>query len=138
MASWPVPCPGMDGSVAVMAALGTMWSLADAIAPLAAKFGEDLTLWRDGGVACWRYDGQSVFVSAGEDGTIEATFVDRPAVDEVSGELAAAIYRRSSGGGYTMTPDGGTRMADDMSAFFSGARDRRFRFISVHTLRPAG
>jgi len=112
--------------------------MADAMASLTERFGEDLTLWRDGGTACWRYDGQSVLISAASDGTIEATFVDRPTLDEVSGRPAVAIYRRTAGGGYTLTADGGSRMADDMSAFFTGVRETRFSFVSVQGLRSAG
>jgi hypothetical protein len=117
-----------------MAALGSMWSLADAMASLAEKFGDDLTLWRDGGFACWRYDSQAVIVGAADDGKIEARFVDRPAVDEVSGSMAAAVYQRIGAGAYPLTPDGGGRMAADMTAFFTGAREPQFAFVAVREL----
>jgi hypothetical protein len=135
MASWPVLCPAVRGSLSLMGAMGSTWSLAGAMASLTERFGEDLTLWRDGGTACWRYDGQSVLITAGPDGTIEAMFVDRPALDAVSGSPAVAIYRRTAAGGYTLTAEGGSRIADDMSAFFTGARETRFTFVSVKGLR---
>src|ERR1700736_4772598 len=98
-----------------MAALGTPWSLADAMAPLAERFGDDLTLWRENGVACWRYDDQVILVAAGPDGTIGARFIDRPALDGVSGCYAAAVYERVGSGRYSLTAEGGSRMAADMS-----------------------
>ncbi|HEY4442626.1 MAG TPA: hypothetical protein VGN14_19385 [Candidatus Elarobacter sp.] len=120
-----------------MAVQGTMWWLADAMAPLAEQFGDDLTLWRDGGVACWRFEDQTVLVAAGERGTIEARFIDRPARDEVSGSYAAAVYERIGGTSYPLTPDGGSRMAADMSAFFTGVREPKFAFVAVRELRRA-
>ena len=111
--------------------------MADAMAPLAEKFGDDLTLWRDGGVACWRYDGQAVIVGAGEGGMIEARFVDRATLDGVSGTLAAAVYERIGGSLYPLTPEGGSRMAADMTAFFSGSREPQFTFVTVRELRRA-
>jgi hypothetical protein len=137
MASWPVLCPAVGGSLTLMGALGSTWSLASAMASLTERFGDDLTLWRDGGTACWRYDGQSVLITAVPDGTIEATFVDRPTVDAVSGSAAVAVYQRSAPGGYTLTADGGSRIADDMSAFFTGVRETRFTFVSVQGLHSA-
>jgi hypothetical protein len=107
------------------------------MASLTERFGDDLTLWRDRGTACWRYDGQSVLITAVPNGTIEATFVDRPTIDAVSGNAAVAIYRRSAAGGYTLTAEGGSRMADDMSAFFTGVRETRFTFVSVQGLHSA-
>jgi hypothetical protein len=107
------------------------------MALLTERFGDDLTLWRDRGTACWRYDGQSVLITASPDGTIEATFVDRPSIDAVSGRPAVAIYERTAAGGYTLTAEGGSRMADDMSAFFTGVREGRFTFVSVQGLRSA-
>src|ERR1700676_2192859 len=137
MASWPVPCPAVGGSLTLMGALGSTWSLASAMASLTERFGDDLTLWRDGGTACWRYDGQSVLITADPDGTIEATFVDRPTLDAVSGNPAVAIYQRTAAGGYTLTAEGGSRIADDMSAFFTGVREGRFTFVSVEGLHSA-
>ena len=135
MASWPMLWPAAGDMLACMAALGSMWSLADAMAPLAERFGDDLTLWREDGVACWRYDDQVVVVASRADGTIGARFVDRPALDAVCGSIAAAIYERPSGAGYPLTADGGSRMADDMSAFFNGEREPRFTFVAVQELR---
>ena len=137
MASWPVLCPAVGSSLTLMGAFGSTWSLADAMASLAERFGDDLTLWRERGTACWRYDDQSVLITAGPDGTVEATFVDRPTLDAVSGTAAVAIYRRASAGGYALTADGGSRMADDMSAFFTGVRETRFTFVSVQGLHSA-
>src|ERR1700680_1994698 len=133
MASWPVLCPAPGGSLTLMGAFGSTWSLASAMASLTERFGDDLTLWRDGGTACWRYDGQSVLITADP----EATFVDRPPLDAVSGNPAVAIYQRTAAGGYTLTADGGSRIADDMSAFFTGVREARFTFVSVEALHSA-
>jgi len=99
MASWPVLRPALGGSLTLMGALGSTWSLADAMASLTERFGDDLTLWREGRTACWRYDDQSVLITAGPDGTVDATFVDRPSRDAVSGTAAVAIYRRAAAGG---------------------------------------
>ena len=60
-------------------------SLATATAPLWANFGDDLTLWRDGNVVHWSYDGQTVIVAQQADGAATASFVDTPSVDVVSG-----------------------------------------------------
>jgi hypothetical protein len=137
MASWPVLRPAQSGSLTLMGTSGSSWSMAGAMASLTERFGDDLTLWRDRGTACWRYDGQSVLITASPDGTIEATFVDRPSFDAVSGSPAVAIYQRTTAGGYTLTAEGGSRMADDMSAFFTGVREARFTFVSVEGLHSA-
>jgi hypothetical protein len=47
-------------------------SLAAATAPLFSSFGEDLTLWRDGNVVHWSYDGQTVIVAQRADGAATA------------------------------------------------------------------
>src|ERR1700730_11647375 len=102
-----------------MAALGTPWSLADAMAPLAERFGDNLTLWREDGVACWRYDDQVILVAAGPDGTIGARFIDRPALDGVSGCYAAAVYERVRSAGYLLTAQCGSRLAAATSVVFT-------------------
>jgi len=78
-----------------------------------------------------------VLITASPEGTVEATFVDRPSIDAVSGGPAVAIYQRTAGGGYTLTAEGGCRIAADMSAFLTGVREARFTFVSVEGLHSA-
>ncbi len=106
-------------------------AFAAATAPLISNFGEDLTLWRDGNVVNWSYDQQSIVVELQAEGAVEATFVDRPGIDEITGAEASAVYRRSGDRSYRLTPNGCAAMVDDMMAFFSGDREPRFDFIGV-------
>ena len=62
-------------------------------APLAAKFGGDLTVSRSGNVVCWGYGGQSVVIELTPTGKLCATFIDVEGVDLVSSTPAAAAYR---------------------------------------------
>src|ERR1700679_3366855 len=78
-------------------------SLAAATAPLFSSFGDSLTLWRDGNVVHWSYEGQTVIVAQQADGAASATFVDAPTVDGVSGSNVSAIYRRTAERCYQMT-----------------------------------
>ena len=50
----------------------TASALASATAPLLSSFGEDLTLWRDGNVVHWSYEGQTVIVAQQADGSVAA------------------------------------------------------------------
>lgn len=109
-------------------------SFSAATAPLIAAFGDRLTLWRDGNRVQWGCDGQSVVVEMTEDGSLDATFVDRAGVDEVTGDLASAVYRRNSGVAYRLTADGATRMIGDMTAFFDGTREPLFAFVDAVTV----
>jgi hypothetical protein len=99
-------------------------SFSAAAAPLVATFGDRLTLRRDGNRVRWGCDGQSVIVEMLEDGGLDATFVDRAGVDEVTGRFASAVYRRNSGIAYRLTADGATRMIGDMTAFSAGPASR--------------
>jgi hypothetical protein len=112
----------------------TASSLAAATAPLFSNFGDDLTLWRDGNVVHWSYDGQTVIVAQREDGAATASFVDTPSVDEVSGTAAAAVYRRTSERCYQMTDESCRAMVSDMVAFFSGEREPFFTFTGARSL----
>jgi len=47
-------------------------------APLIARFGDRLTHWRDASTASWSHDGRTATVALGPDGSLEATFADRP------------------------------------------------------------
>lgn len=109
-------------------------SLAVATAPLISKFGDRLTLMRDGNRAQWSCDGQAAIVELLVDGSLRPTFVDRPSLDAVSGDEASAVYHLASGVSYRMTADGCARMVSDMTDFFSGARDGRFVFAGIATL----
>jgi hypothetical protein len=106
-------------------------AFASATAPLISNFGENLTLWRDGNVVHWSYDRQSIVVSLQFDGSVEATFFDRPGTDEISGTEVAAVYRRKGDRAYRLTPSGCTTMVADMMAFFSGDREPLFTFAGL-------
>ncbi len=106
-------------------------AFAAATAPLLSNFGDGLTLWRDGNVVHWSYDDQTVIVEMQHDGTAQATFVDRPAVDGVTGASERGVYRRASGWPYRLTPDGSRAMVGDMMAFFSDEREPNFAFVST-------
>jgi len=108
--------------------------LAAATAPLFSSFGDDLTLWRDGNAAHWSYDGQTVIVSQDADGAATASFVDAPALDEVSGTAAAAIYRRTAERRYQLTQESCSAMVSDIIAFFSGEREPLFTFTGACSL----
>ncbi len=106
-------------------------AFAAATAPLISNFGEHLTLWRDGNVVHWSYEGQSIVVELQHDGTVGATFIDRPGIDEISGAESAAVYHRPGDRAYRLTPVGCTAMVADMMAFFSGDREPHFRFAGL-------
>jgi hypothetical protein len=103
-------------------------AFAAATAPLISSFGDSLTLWRDGNVVHWSYEGQSIVVELQFDGTVGATFIDRPGTDAISGSEAAAVYYRFGDLPYRLTAAGCTTMVADMMAFFSGDREPHFRF----------
>ena len=109
-------------------------SLATAAAPLWANFGDDLTLWRDGNVVHWSYDGQTVIVAQQADGAATAAFVDAPGIDAVSGTAAAAVYRRTAERRYHLTEESCRAMVGDMIAFFSGEREPFFTFTGARSL----
>jgi hypothetical protein len=117
---------------------GAMWSLTDALAPLESAFGDRLTLCRNGNVVEWSFEGQSAVVELHADATLGATFIDRPAFEAVSRSFAAPVYHRTSAIEYRMTPEGCTRMVDDLLAFFSGTREPLFRFAAAVDLPTAG
>jgi hypothetical protein len=109
-------------------------AFAAATAPLFSNFGDDLTLWRDGNVVHWSYDGQTVIVSQQADGAATASFVDAPALDHVSGETATAVYRRTAERRYQLTAESCRAMVSDMIAFFSGEREPLFTFTGARSL----
>lgn len=104
--------------------------LAEAITPLTSKFGDRLSLFRDGERVQWTFEGQAAIVELRSEGALEATFVDRPTVDAVSGTAAYAVYR-NLGLGYALTAEGCRRMVSDMVDFFSGVREPRFAFVDA-------
>jgi hypothetical protein len=112
----------------------TASGLAAATAPLFSSFGENLTLWRDGNVVHWSYEGQTVIVAQQDDGAATASFVDAPGIDEVSGSAASAIYRRTAERRYQMTEESCRAMVSDMMAFFSGDREPFFTFTGARSL----
>ena len=111
-------------------------SFSAVVAPLVSQFGERLTLWRDGNRVQWSCDGQSAVVELQADGTLDATFLDRVAIDEVTGAEVLPVYRRKSGIAYRLTTDGSERMIADMAAFFSGEREARFAFAGAEFVEP--
>jgi len=110
---------------------------ADLASPLFSKFGDGLTLCREGKRVEWSYDGRSAVVELTPQGTLEALFIERPTIDAVTSQEAAAVYR-SQQLPYALTPAGCTRMVDDMVDFFSGVREPRFVFATAYTLPTAG
>jgi hypothetical protein len=101
-------------------------AFAAATAPLISSFGDGLTLWRDGDIVHWAYDEQTIVVTLQYDGTLDATFVDRPRAD-AHGDAVQAMYRRGSLP-YRLTPSGAKSIVADMMAFFSGSREPQFNF----------
>jgi hypothetical protein len=109
-------------------------SLASVTAPLFTSFGDDLTLWRDGNVVHWSYEGQTVIVEQQADGAAVASFVDVPSVDEITQTPASAVYRRRSERRYHLTEESCKAMVGDMMAFFSGEREPFFTFVGARSL----
>ncbi len=114
-----------------MFSLQSASALASATAPLISAFGDELTLWREGDVVHWSYDGQTVIVAQLADGAAVAAFVDAPTVDAITGLPAAAEYRRTIERRYHLTLDGCRAMVADMTAFFSGEREPFFTFVGA-------
>ena len=137
MAVRPVSGRAGDAILSPMDSASATWSLVDAVAPLIAAFGDRLRLWRDGEIACWGYDGMTVAVRRRLDGALDAAFLDRPCLDAVAGEPAAAAYRRLGAVPYAMSPVGAERIVADMTAFFEGVREPRFIFVSACALPRA-
>jgi hypothetical protein len=109
-------------------------NLAAATAPLFSSFGDSLTLWRDGNVVHWSYEGQTVIVAQQDDGAATASFVDAPGIDQVSGTSTSAIYRRTAERSYRFTEESTRAMVADMMAFFSGEREPFFTFTGARSL----
>jgi hypothetical protein len=107
------------------------FSFSAATAPLVEQFGDRLTLWRDGNRVQWSCEEQTVLVELLADGSLDATFVDHPMHDAVTGRAANAIFRRNSGIAYRLTSDGCARMIADMTAFFTGEREPLFSFVAA-------
>jgi hypothetical protein len=109
-------------------------NLAAATAPLFSSFGDDLTLWRDGNVVHWSYEGQTIVIEQQADGAATASFVDAPSTDEISRTPASAIYRRTADRRYHLNEDSCRAMVGDMIAFFSGEREPFFTFVGARSL----
>ncbi len=103
--------------------------LAAVVEPLADKFGEGLTLCRDGNCVRWGFAGLSTVVELLTDGRMQATFVDREDIDAVSNRPAVAAYRTRAS--YALTAASCARMAADMADFFSGVREPKFEFFDA-------
>jgi hypothetical protein len=127
----------MGATLGRMERLGSVWSPADAFAPLAAACGDRLTVCREGDVVRWSYDGRMVVVALRNDGSAEAAFVDRPLHDAVSAAPAVPVYRRAVNADYTLDQSGCVRMVADMEAFFGGTREPRFAFSAAYEVPPA-
>jgi hypothetical protein len=112
-----------------MAYVAPVQWLGEVFAPLGSTFGERLRFTRDGSVARWSYEGHAAIVEMGREDRIVARFVAPPAVDAVSGKLAAPVYAREDG--YALTRTGCEHMVADMVAFFSGTREPRFTFVAT-------
>jgi len=75
------------------------------------------------------FDGHVVVVELAATDWISAHFIAPPGTDIVSGRPSAAVYAPDRRG-YAMTNADCERMVADMIAFFSGAREPRFRLRS--------
>jgi hypothetical protein len=102
----------------------------DSMSPLAATFGDRLSLVRDRNCVQWSCDGHAAIVEFAEGDEIRATFVAAPVIDEVSSLMVSAVYcpRPRS---YRLNRQGSARMVADMMAFFSGVREPRFTFVNA-------
>jgi hypothetical protein len=99
--------------------------------PLTSKFGDGLTLCRDGDRVRWGFAGQSTIVELLPNGKMLATFVDREGIDAVSKRPAAGVYQTFAS--YALTPASCSRMVADMADFFSGVREPKFTFFDAFT-----
>jgi hypothetical protein len=99
-------------------------------APLAAKFGNTITVSRSGNMVCWGYDGQSAVLEMTPHGFLRATFIDSAGIDAVSSSPAVAAYR--TGSVYALNRAGCGRMVADLVEFFSGIREPKFRFVDAY------
>jgi len=97
---------------------------------LTTTFGEGVTLSRYENAVQWSYAGQSAVVELRAGGTLEATFVERPVLDGVSASPVAGVYR-NTGSRYRLSPEGCSRMVNDMVDFFQGVREPRFTFVNA-------
>lgn len=120
-----------------MESLESAYWFSDLTRPLAAKFGDGLTLCRDGKRVEWSYHGQSAVIEFSPQGTIDALFIEQPSVDAVSAAPTSAVYK-PLGPGYSLTPAGCARMVSDMVDFFSGTREPRFVFSNAYPVATAG
>jgi hypothetical protein len=104
--------------------------LSDLAAPLAAKFGNCLTLSRSGNAIRWGYGGQSAVLELGANGALQVTFLDAESTDLVSAGRAVAAYRTRSA--YALDRPSSTRMIADLVDFFSGVREPKFAFVDAY------
>jgi hypothetical protein len=109
-------------------------NMAAVVAPLFSSFGDDLTLWRDGNVAHWSYDGQTVIVEQQADGAATASFVDAPSYEEITRTPAVGVFSRTADRRYHLTEDSCRAMVGDMISFFSGEREPFFTFVGARSL----
>jgi hypothetical protein len=99
-------------------------------APLAAKFGSNITVSRSGNSVCWGYDGQSAVLEMTPQGFLRATFIDSEGIDVVSASPVAAAYR--TGSVYALNRASCGRMVADLVDFFSGIREPKFQFVDAY------
>ncbi len=104
--------------------------MSDLGSTLASAFGDDITLARCGDAVQWNYAGQSAVVELRPGGLLDATFVGRPTLDHVSSKFVVGIYRKAASG-YRLSPEGCSRMVNDMVEFFQGVREPRFTFVDA-------
>jgi hypothetical protein len=102
----------------------------DVLEPLRGAFGEELRFSRVGPVARWSYEGHAAIVELLGADRIVARFVAPPVIDAISGEPSAPEYVREVSG-YSLSRAGCERLVADMVAFFSGAREPDFTFVSA-------
>jgi hypothetical protein len=105
--------------------------LTDVASTLGDRFGNRLTLMRDGDSVRWSFDGHAAVVSLRPEGTIDATFVEPATFDAAGGTPVRCFYRRSGHAAYTLTQVGCSRMVADMADFFGGVREPQFTFAGA-------
>jgi hypothetical protein len=108
--------------------------LAAAMAPLRATYGSRLTMCRDGSAVRWTLEGRAAIVEVEGERSVCVTFVERATRDSISEAALAPLYRAKTP--YRLIADGAGHLARDMAAFFSGAREPRFRFAGFEEREP--
>ena len=104
--------------------------LSELTQPLVSKFGDRLTIYREGNAVRWSYAGDSAIVEMRSGTAVAARFISRPSRQLASVEAVSAVYAAPDPM-YPLTRSGVARMVDDLAEFFSGTREPRFTFVDA-------